>query len=123
MRSVDWDPDLLALFDIPLAALPKVMPSSGPFPAVRGLDPLPDGVPVFAVMGDYIRRSLPTMPLNRVRSRPRWSTGSSIMGLVDRAETRADTGLCLTIGWQLEHVAYAAEGNIHDPVAPPCAGW
>ena len=112
VRTVDWDPDLLALFDIPLAALPKVMPSSGPFPAVRGLAPLPDGVPVFAVMGDSHSALFAHGAFEPGEVKATLGTGSSIMGLVERAETRADTGLCLSIGWQLEHVAYAAEGNI-----------
>lgn len=112
VRSVNWDPDLLALFDIPLAALPKVIPSNGPFPAVRGLAPLPDGVPVFAVMGDSHSALFAHGAFEPGEVKATLGTGSSIMGLVDRAETRADTGLCLTIGWQLDRVAYAAEGNI-----------
>jgi len=112
VRTVDWDPDLLALFNIPLAALPKVMPSNGPFPPVRGLAPLPDGVPVFAVMGDSHSALFAHGAFEPGEVKATMGTGSSVMGLVDRPETRADTGLCLTIAWQLERVAYAAEGNI-----------
>ena len=112
VRTVDWDPDLLALFDIPRAALPEVRPSTGPFPAVRGLAPLPDGVPVYAVMGDSHSALFAHGAFEPGEVKATLGTGSSVMGLVDRAETRADTGLCLTIAWQLEHTAYAAEGNI-----------
>ena len=38
-----WDDELLALFDIPRAALPEIVPSIGPFPAVRAAVPLPRG--------------------------------------------------------------------------------
>lgn len=112
VRSVDWDPYLLELFDIPRAALPEVRPSNGPFPPVRGLAPLPDGVPVYAVMGDSHSALFAHGAFEPGEVKATLGTGSSVMGLVDRAQTRADTGLCLTIGWQLDRVAYAAEGNI-----------
>lgn len=112
VHSVDWDADLLALFNIPRACLPEIMPSNGPFPAVRELDPLPDGVPVLAVMGDSHSALFAHGAFESGHVKATMGTGSSIMGLVDRAVTHADTGLCLTIGWQLERVAYAAEGNI-----------
>ena len=112
VHTVDWDPDLLALFNIPRQALPQVMPSNGPFPPVRGLDPLPDGVPVLAVMGDSHSALFAHGAFEPGEVKATLGTGSSIMGLVEHAETRAETGLCLTIGWQLERVAYAAEGNI-----------
>src|SRR5664279_26632 len=38
---VTWDDELLALFDIPRAALPEIVPSSGPFPALSGTENLP----------------------------------------------------------------------------------
>src|ERR1700683_3589326 len=47
-----WDEELLAIFDIPLAALPGIVASIGPFPKVRGLAPLPDGAPVDPVLAD-----------------------------------------------------------------------
>ena len=47
-----WDEELLSIFDVPLAAMPRVVASTGPFPAAKGLAPLPDGVPVGAVMAD-----------------------------------------------------------------------
>ena len=53
-----WDEELLAIFDIPLAALPGVVASIGPFPKARGLAPLPDGAPVGAVLADFAFRSV-----------------------------------------------------------------
>ncbi len=52
LATGDWDARLLELFAVPREVLPRVVASVGPFPAVRGLAPLPDGVPVQAVMGD-----------------------------------------------------------------------
>lgn len=111
VRRVDWDDDLLALFGVPRAALPQIMPSTGPFPAASGLDPLPDGVPVLSVLGDshaalFAHGAFAPGPVKAT-----YGTGSSVMGLIDAPED-LDPGLCLTIGWMTDSAAFAAEGNI-----------
>src|SRR5262249_10061730 len=40
-----------------------------------------------------------------------YGTGSSIIGLIDTPREVPD-GLCLTIAWQIDRMAHAAEGNI-----------
>ncbi|MBZ6282159.1 hypothetical protein KVH28_00900 [Streptomyces olivaceus] len=52
LATGDLDDELLALFDVPRAALSRIVPSTGPFPALRGLPPLTDGTPLLAVLGD-----------------------------------------------------------------------
>jgi glycerol kinase len=106
-----WDDDLLAVFGIPRAALPRVVGSTGPFPAVRGLAPLPDGVPLLAVMGDSHAALFAHGARTPGQVKATYGTGSSVMGLVGRPQD-LHPGLCLTIGWQIERPAYAAEGNI-----------
>ncbi len=111
VARVRWDHELLDLFGVPAACLPRVVASTGPFPAARGLAPLPDGVPVLAVMGD----SHAALYAHGVRApgqvKATYGTGSSVMGLLAAAD-RVDPGLCLTIAWQSDHTAFAAEGNI-----------
>ncbi len=47
-----WDDELLRYFGIPQAALPEVKPSVAEFGTTRGLDFLPDGIPIRGVAGD-----------------------------------------------------------------------
>ncbi|NDV86594.1 glycerol kinase [Aurantimonas aggregata] len=109
-----WSEELCALFGVPMAALPRIVSSTGPFPTVRGLQPLPDGIPVAAVMGD----SHAALFGHGVRApgavKATYGTGSSVMGLVGAASEQMDPGTCLTIGWQIagQAPAFAAEGNI-----------
>ena len=110
-RAVTWAPALLDLFQIPEAALPRVARSTGPFPAARGLDPLPDGVPVLAVMGDSHAALFAHGAFSPGQIKATYGTGSSVMGLVDDV-ARLDPGLCLTIAWSVDAPAFAAEGNI-----------
>jgi glycerol kinase len=111
-----WDEELLAIFDIPLAALPRIVASIGPFPRARGLAPLPDGVPVGAVLADshsalFAHGVFAPGPVKATQG-----TGSSLMGLVERGSVRDGNagapGVCLTLAWQLDSPTLAYEGNI-----------
>lgn len=100
-----WDDDLLTIFDVPLASLPRVVASNGPFPKARGLAPLADGTPIGAVLADshsalFAHGAFAPGPVKATQG-----TGSSIMGLVDRAAVRdgdaGAPGVCpfLRGGW------------------------
>lgn len=108
-----WDDDLLELFGIPAAALPRLSPSTGPFPPTRGLKPLADGTPVLAVMGDSHAALFAHGAFEPGQIKVTYGTGSSVMGVVPHPES-GGAGACLTIGWQIgsQAPAFAAEGNI-----------
>ncbi|WP_428374711.1 FGGY-family carbohydrate kinase [Lichenicoccus sp.] len=111
VARVDWDDDLPALFGIPRACLPRIVASTGPFPATRGLGPLPDGTPLHAVMGDSHAALFGHGALAPGQVKATYGTGSSVMGLLAHP-SELQAGLCLTIGWMTDRPAYAAEGNI-----------
>lgn len=111
VRRAAWDADLCGLFGIPMTVLPRIVPSVGPFPEARGLAPLPDGTPILAVMGDSHSALFAHGAFEAGQAKATYGTGSSVMGLVDRADA-LDAGLCLTIAWQIERSQLAAEGNI-----------
>lgn len=111
-----WDEELLSIFDVPLAALPRVTASKGPFPSVKGLAPLRDGTPVGAVLADshaalFAHGAFAPGPVKATHG-----TGASVMGLVDRATARDGNagapGVCLTLAWELDSPVLAFEGNI-----------
>jgi glycerol kinase len=52
VRLMGWDDELLRYFGVPRPMLPEVRPSAAEFGATKGLDFLPDGVPVCGVAGD-----------------------------------------------------------------------
>jgi glycerol kinase len=52
IHCMQWDDELLKYFGVPRAILPEVNPSAAEFGATRGLDFLPDGVPIRGVAGD-----------------------------------------------------------------------
>nr|WP_298683545.1 FGGY family carbohydrate kinase [uncultured Dongia sp.] len=111
-----YDQDLLDLFRIPAACLPQIVPSIGPFQAARDLAPLPDGVPILAVLADshaalFAHGAFAPGPVKATHG-----TGSSVMGLLDRAATQDGSslhpGLCVTLAWWTDQPYLAFEGNI-----------
>jgi len=52
IHTMQWDDDLLRYFGVPRSLLPEVKPSAADFGATRGLDFLPDGIPIRGVAGD-----------------------------------------------------------------------
>jgi glycerol kinase len=109
-----WDDDLLRFFGVPRAVLPQLVASTGPFPATRGLSPVPDGTPVLAVMGDSHAALFAHGAFAPGQVKVTYGTGSSVMGLVPGSAAK-DRGVCLTIAWQMAGdrcPAFAAEGNI-----------
>lgn len=111
VRRAAWDDDLLRLFGVPPQALPRIVSSAGPFPGVKGLPPLPDGVPVLAVMGDSHAALFAHGIFAPGPVKATYGTGSSVMGLVASPD-HVPGALCLTIAWARERPAFAAEGNI-----------
>ena len=109
--TVAWSAELLDLFGIPATALPRVVGSTGPFPKLRGLPPLPDGVPLLAVMADSHAALYGHGARQPGDVKATQGTGSSVMGLVE-AKADLDPGVCKTIAWAIGGPAYAAEGNI-----------
>ncbi|WP_327242019.1 FGGY family carbohydrate kinase [Streptomyces sp. NBC_01320] len=110
LATGEWDDELLGLFDIPRQALARVVPSTGPFGTVRRLDPLPDGTPVLAVMGDSHAALFAHGGWRPGIVKATYGTGSSVMTVTD--EPRAAENLCTTIAWSTGRPAYAHEANI-----------
>jgi len=113
IHKLDWGEDLLALFDIPRAALPEVRPSSADFGSSVALGPLPAGVPIAALIGDSHAALFGQASFQPGSVKATYGTGSSLMTPTP-TPILSKRGLSTTIAWALdrEHVTYALEGNI-----------
>ena len=120
IRAQGWDADLLELFGIPEQLLPRVVPSTGPFPAAAGLAPLPDGVPITAVLADSHAALFAHGRAGTGHVKATYGTGSSVMGLC-ASDVDVGAGLCLTVAWATDSVSYAVEGNIRS--SGSTLGW
>ncbi|MGA5454926.1 FGGY family carbohydrate kinase [Streptomyces umbrinus] len=105
-----WDEELLKLFDIPGAALSRIVDSHGPFGKLRGLEPLVDGTPVLAVLADSHAALFAHAGWRPGIVKVTYGTGSSAMTLADAPEPAGD--VCSTIAWSTGPRTYAREANI-----------
>lgn len=106
----EWDDELLDLFGVPRSALGHVVPSTGPFGAVRGLTPLLDGTPVLAVLGDSHAALFAHAGWRPGTVKVTYGTGSSVMTVADNAEP--DPRICTTVAWSTGDATFAHEANI-----------
>ncbi|WP_038910125.1 FGGY family carbohydrate kinase [Dickeya dadantii] len=112
LHRLQWDDAMLALFGIPRAALPELMPSAGEFGVTCGVPGVADGIPILAMAGDS-HAALYGHGLGRLGGvKATYGTGSSVMAPLGAPDTRITT-LATTVAWHDgERAVYALEGNI-----------
>ncbi|GFG52428.1 FGGY family carbohydrate kinase [Mycolicibacterium agri] len=110
IHTASWDSSLLEMFGVPEGALPRVVASTGPFPTIRDLDPLPDGLPVLAVLADSHAALFAHAGWRPGVVKATYGTGSSVMAI--GPHHTADSGVCSTIAWDVGGVTHALEANI-----------
>ncbi|HWS57675.1 MAG TPA: FGGY family carbohydrate kinase [Actinotalea sp.] len=111
LRTLDWHPELLAIFGIPVGALPEVRASNAGFGATVDLGRLPAGVPVVAVLADSHSALYHHGCTRPGAGKATFGTGSSIMTPCV-APDEAPQGIATTVAWLTDAPTYAREGNI-----------
>jgi len=112
LEGNDWDEELLEVFAIPRRVLPEIRPSSGDFGRTRGVDSLPDGLPIASLIGDSHAALFGQAAFEPGMVKATYGTGSSLMTMTPEP-IRSAHGLSSTVAWALpERVSYALEGNI-----------
>ena len=108
-----WSQEMLDLFGVPGASMPRIVDSVGPLGQVRGLPGIADGTPLTSILGDSHAALFAHAGWRAGVVKATYGTGSSVMGLAS-GDTTTSTGLCRTIAWKLpgEAPAVAWEANI-----------
>jgi len=112
LRTLEWDDDVLAVFDIPVAALPEIKPSSAFYGETVPLDDLPGGIPIASMIGDSHASLYGQAGFKPGSIKATYGTGSSLMTPTGRPVI-SENGLSTTIAWAREKATYALEGNIY----------
>ncbi len=103
---------LLAIFDIPRAALPEVRLSSAFYGETVSLPGIPAGLPIAALIGDSHAALYGHAGFQPGAIKATYGTGSSLM---TPTATRifSQKGLSSSIAWGYQQATYALEGNIY----------
>ncbi len=112
LRTRSWDPDLLRVLDVPAAILPEVRPSAGVFGTTRGLDFLPDGVPVAGMAGDQQAALFGQTCFEAGQSKCTYGTGAFLLVNTGDRPVASSHGLLTTVAWTVAgETRYALEGS------------
>jgi glycerol kinase len=120
IHTLQWDMDLLRLFDIPEAVLPEVRPSTGPWGTVdRALLGWP--LSIGAVVGDQQAALAGQGCLAPGMAKSTYGTGAFLV-MNTGPQPRSHPALLTTIGYHVDkEVAYALEGSMF--VAGAAVQW
>ena len=130
IHTLQWDGELLEIFDIPPAMLPQVQLSSevygevggggqeprfgGQAPHTSSGAPVPlSGVPIAGIAGDQQAALFGQMCLKPGMSKNTYGTGCFLLQNIGATPTRSERRLVTTVAWQIGgRTEYALEGSV-----------
>ncbi len=109
-----WSDELCALFDVPLSALPEVVPSFGEVGRTDPEEFLGLSVPISGIAGDQQAALFGQACYSPGDSKCTYGTGSFLLINTGPELVRSDAGLLTTVAWQAPDgsLTYALEGAI-----------
>jgi len=112
LRKLEWDPDVLEVFNIPLAVLPEIKPSSYIYGETVPIEGLPSGIPIASLIGDSHASLYGLGGFKPGSVKATYGTGSSLMAPTSEPVI-SENGISTTIAWARDRATYALEGNIY----------
>ena len=113
LRTVDWDPEMLALLAVPRAVLPAVTPSSGVVGETADLGWLPAGVPIAGIAGDQQAALFGQACYEPGAAKNTYGTGCFLLLNTGTTPVASSRGLLTTIAWRIDTTTtYALEGSV-----------
>ncbi|MBU0672402.1 MAG: glycerol kinase GlpK [Candidatus Margulisbacteria bacterium] len=108
-----WDKDMLKIFKIPEAILPKVLPSSGSFGQTVKVGRLPAGIPIAGIAGDQQAALFGQTCFAPGTSKNTYGTGCFVLLNTGKKRINSKHGLITTLACDAQgQPAYALEGSI-----------
>lgn len=112
IHTLQWDDDLLKLFDIPVSMLPEVRANSTHFTDTSGLI-FSTKIPISGVAGDQQAALFGQMCIHQGMVKNTYGTGCFLMLNTGDKAVRSKNRMLTTIAWQLNNkITYALEGSV-----------
>ncbi|MBI4372983.1 MAG: glycerol kinase GlpK [Candidatus Omnitrophica bacterium] len=113
LKRKQWDSKLCKLFHVPKSILPQAKPSNSSFGVSQNFKPLPDGIPIRAMMGDQQAALFGQSCYAAGDSKNTYGTGCFLLLNVGSHFTLSRAGLLTTIACNEKgNPVYALEGSI-----------
>ncbi|MCB9555686.1 MAG: glycerol kinase GlpK [Deltaproteobacteria bacterium] len=108
-----WDDELLSLLEIPAELLPEVKSCSEVYATTRGMDGLPDGIPIAGIAGDQQAALFGQACFAPGDAKCTYGTGAFLLVNTGNQPVFGESGVLTTIAWRLgtQPTVYAQEGS------------
>lgn len=114
IHTMEWDDDLMRLFDIPWTMVPEVLPCDAIFGETTVEDIFAQPIPIAGVLGDSHGALVGQMCFGKGSGKVTYGTGSSVMVNIGEQPLPAPKGLVTSVGFSaLGYHFYGYEGNIY----------
>ena len=111
LETLDWDDEILEIFEIPKSVLPRIVPSVGVIGRGRGVL---DGVPVAGILGDQQAAMFGQACFNPGEAKNTYGTGCFMLLNTGTQKVVSSQGLLTTVAYQIAtgKPRYALEGSV-----------
>ena len=111
LETTQWDNWCLEQLEVPRAMLPEIRSCDALFGHTKGIQGLPDGVPIHGVLGDQQAALFGQACFQQGDAKCTYGTGAFLLANVGDQPIHSERGLLATPAWQLQgKTTYALEG-------------
>lgn len=112
LRTLAWDDEMLELFGVPRALLPRIVGSAERVATTSGFPYLPDGVPIAGIAGDQQAALFGQACFGVGEAKCTYGTGAFVLANIGPRPLASRFGLLTTVAWKIGNdVAFALEGS------------
>jgi len=112
LHRMAWDDELCAVIGVPKAVLPEVRGCSEVYAKTRGVDGLPDGLPIAGMAGDQQSALFGQTCFSVGDAKCTYGTGAFLLVTTGERAVPSKNGCLTTVAWLLNGKAtYALEGS------------
>lgn len=114
LKTLNWDQELLDIFNIPRILLPKIASSSEIYGHTDPAGPFGTSIPVAGILGDQQSALVGQACFDRGESKTTYGTGNFALLNTGTKIVRSEAGLLTTVAFKMgdEPVHYALEGSV-----------
>ncbi len=114
LETLDWDQELLEIFDVPASVLPTIRSSSEIYGHTNPHGPLGAAVPIAGILGDQQAAMVGQVCFDRGESKTTYGTGNFALLNTGTEIVRSKNGLLTTVCYQFgdQPARYALEGSV-----------
>jgi glycerol kinase len=112
LATGQWDPELLATFDIPRSVLPEIVPSSGVI-GETDVSIFGQAIPIAGIAGDQQAATFGQACLTRGQAKNTYGTGCFLLMNAGDTPRTSHNRLIGTLGWKIgSRTTYCLEGSV-----------